>query len=83
MSPVCNQPSVIASDVASGLFRYPLITWEPLTHSSPISPSGTASPSSLKHRASKHGIAGPALSGLSRKKSAEMAVIIPQVSVIP
>jgi hypothetical protein len=34
-SPVWNQPSRIASAVASGRLRYPLITIAPRTHSSP------------------------------------------------
>jgi hypothetical protein len=59
------------------------MTGAPLTHSSPISPIGTVLPSSSTHLTSKDGMAGPQLAGLSTKKSADTAVMIPQVSVMP
>src|SRR5262249_9288086 len=50
MSPVENQPSLIASAVASGRFQYPFITLGPLTWISPAVPVGTSLPSSSTRR---------------------------------
>src|SRR5882757_282117 len=50
MSPVENQPSLIAASVASGRFQYPFMTLGPLTSSSPGLPPVTSLPFSSTRR---------------------------------
>ena len=64
-SPVRNQPSTIASSVASGRFKYPFITFGPRSSNSPLSSDPSVSPASLMTLASMHGTSGPTEDGLA------------------
>ena len=85
MSPVWNQPSRIASAVASGRFRYPLMMMGPRTHSSPTASGdgATSSPSSSTNFASRVGTTRPHEADLMVYSFDELAVTMPQVSVRP
>ena len=59
-----NQPSWMASAVASGLPQYPFITLWPLIAISPTSPGGTSAPSASIRRISTPAIGVPIEPGL-------------------